>query len=100
MQQDRPSVARGPATTMWSAAPITSEPAFAALTQAPDGSQSVVMRPVYPRLLRRYARIGALLPAPGPPGSRNELPAYPGMMFTAPASIAARNGIMWYLMVT
>ena len=28
------------------------------------------------------------------------LPAYPGMMFTAPASIAAMNGIMWYLMVT
>jgi hypothetical protein len=29
-----------------SAPPITSEPAFAALTQAPEGSQSVVISPV------------------------------------------------------
>ena len=36
-----------------SAPPITSEPAFAAPTHEPDGSQSVVMRPVKPRFCRR-----------------------------------------------
>src|SRR3569833_1020001 len=32
-----------------SAPPMTSEPAFAALIHASEGSQSVVIRPVYPR---------------------------------------------------
>ena len=36
-----------------SAPPITSEPAFAAPTQEPDGSQSVVISPVKPRFCRR-----------------------------------------------
>ena len=35
------------------APPITSDPAFAAPTQLPDGSQSVVIKPVKPRLVRR-----------------------------------------------
>ena len=40
------NVAREKPVAPGSAPPITSEPALAALTQAPDGSQSVVMSPV------------------------------------------------------